>query len=60
MDAQHIVALIFLSTLALLLWHNGRLHHLNGMLRRRKAELEENLETDPLTGLGNGITMSRS
>ena len=59
MDAEYVVAFIFLAILASLLWHNGRLWHLIGLLRRREAELEENLETDPLTGLGNAITMSR-
>lgn len=59
MDASNVVAFVFLSILAFLVWHDGRLYHGNCILRRRKAELERNLETDPLTGLGNALTMAR-
>jgi diguanylate cyclase (GGDEF)-like protein len=59
MDSQLITGVILLFILSFLLWWNLRLQALNRNLLRSEGELKETLETDPLTGLGNRIAMTR-
>ncbi len=50
---------ILLAIFLFLLWENRRLAGLNISLRRRERDLTQHLETDPLTGLHNRLTIER-